>query len=92
MGMTFTKFDEPMFTKTNYAPWKLKMNVVLVKDDYAVEIRGKENKPKEIGDLDFEKKNKLVVADIIPSLDDFVLFSMIDQTTAKSLWYKLENL
>lgn len=47
---SITKFGILYFNWTNFAPWKLKMNMVLVKDNYEVILLGKEDKLKGMMD------------------------------------------
>lgn len=58
LKMTTTKFDVLKFNGINYALWKLKMNVALVKDDYAIAISGKENEPKWMTNSNLKLKIK----------------------------------
>lgn len=53
-----------------YSLWKLKMNVVLVKNGCAIAIECKENKPKGMFDDDFNEKDKLAMANLLLALDE----------------------
>lgn len=54
------------------------MNAIFVKEDCAVAIAGKENKPKDMTDNSFNKNDQLAITDFLLTLDDSVLFNMSD--------------
>ncbi|PON87731.1 hypothetical protein TorRG33x02_164260 [Trema orientale] len=85
-----TKFDMPRFNDSNHLAWKLKMHAILIKDGYAVALKGKENNPKEIKDQVFD--DELAMPNIYLALDEVVLFNVSEETKAKCLWKKLQNL
>lgn len=49
---------------------KLKINVVLAKENCTVAIEGKEKKSEDINNATFELKKKLLMADLLLILDD----------------------
>lgn len=60
------------------------MKTILVKEDYAIMIGDEEEYPKDMIYATFEEKKRLVVFDLLLSLDD-VLFNMSNQTTVEDL-------
>ena len=68
------------------------MRAILVKDGCLVALNGKEKKPAEMKDEIFAEKDELAMANIYLALDEVVLFNVSEETTAKGLWDKLQNL
>ncbi|KAI6682021.1 hypothetical protein NL676_035902 [Syzygium grande] len=89
---TSTKFEVPKFNGSNYPLWKLNMQAMLVKDGCVVALSCKDEKPTEMKDEEFAQKDQMAMADLLPALDDSVLFNVSEETTAKGLWEKLKNL
>ncbi|KAK6256141.1 hypothetical protein SCA6_017446 [Theobroma cacao] len=73
VGKSGTKFEIPRFDGTNFALWKLKMHVVLVKDGCVVALLTKEDKPEDMTDKQFIEKDKMALANLQLDLEDNVL-------------------
>ena len=68
------------------------MRAILVKDGCLVALNGKEKKPAVIKDEIFAENDELGIACIYLALNEVVLFNVSEETTAKGLWDKLQNL
>ena len=68
------------------------MRAILVKDGCLVALNGKEKKPAGIKDEIFAENDELAIACIYLALNKVVLFNVSEETTAKGLWDKLQNL
>ena len=66
------------------------MIAVLVKDGCAFTTEGKDNKPEDMTDVEFEKKNEPAKADILLVFDELVVFNVFEETTENILWDKLK--
>ncbi|KAD3641560.1 hypothetical protein E3N88_30784 [Mikania micrantha] len=92
MGTT-TKFDIEKFNgKNDFSLWRLKMRALLVHQGLVDALKGEVGLP--VGLSDSEKKQLMEKAHsaIILSLGDRVLREVSKETTAASVWTKLESL
>ena len=86
-----TKFEILRFNGFNYPAWKLKMHAIFIKDECAIALTGKENKPEGMTDKVFDKKDELAMTIIYLALDKVILFNVFEETIAKGLCDKLQN-
>lgn len=73
MSKCTTKFKIPKFDGKNFAIWKMMMHVILVKEGYAVALKGRCLKPSKITYGQFTKKDKIANVDILLALDDKIV-------------------
>lgn len=88
-----TKFEVEKFTGENdFGLWKMKMKAMLVKEGLDIALDGEEKLPTDM--KDDEKKNllKKAYSSLILGLGDRVLREVSKETTAASVWEKLEEL
>lgn len=76
VGKGTTKVEIWKFDGKNFTMWKVKMYLVLVKDDYLITLKGKSLKPIGMIDAQFDEKNEIAKADILLALDNKVLFNV----------------
>ena len=91
--MSSTKFEIEKFNgKNNFELWKLKMWDLLVQQGLQRALDGKRKKPLTITDDEWEHLDAKSLSTIRLCLVDDVLFNIIGETSAASLWNKLESL
>lgn len=61
------------------------MKAVLVKDGCTITIEGKDNKPEDMTDVEFETKDELAKADILHVIDELDVFNVFEETKANVL-------
>lgn len=71
------KFDR----NTNFGMWKLKMEVILIQDGVDIALQGKEKKPENITDKEFDRLDRKAKSSIILNLSDEVLSEVTSETT-----------
>lgn len=77
---------------TNWVTWKTKMEDLLYCKDLYGPIEGDKGKPVGTKDEDWNKLNRKTVGVIRQWIDDNVFHHVSTETTAHSLWKKLEEL
>ena len=91
--MSNAKFEVEKFTgKSNFALWKLKVMDLLVQQGLHKALDGATKKPATMNDSDWEDLDARALSTIRLCLADEVLFNIIEENTASSLWEKLEKL
>ena len=91
--MSSTKSEIEKFNgKNNFELWKLKMRDLLVQQGLQRALDGKRKKPLTITDDEWEDLDAKALSTIRLCLADDVLFNIIGETLAASLWNKLESL
>lgn len=71
------KFDR----NTNFGMWKLKMEAILIQDGVDIALQGKEKKPENITDKEFDRLDRKAKSSIILNLSDEVLSEVTSETT-----------
>ena len=90
--MSSTKFEIEKFNgKNNFELWKLKMRDLLVQQGLQRALDGKRKKPLIMTDDEWEDLDAKALSTICLCLADDVLFNIIGETSAVSLWNKLES-
>nr|GEU89796.1 retrovirus-related Pol polyprotein from transposon TNT 1-94 [Tanacetum cinerariifolium] len=88
-----TKFDIDKFEgKISFAIWKVHMQAVLTHHGYKKARRGIAHKPQSMSDEYWLELDEKALATIQLFLTREVLLEVIHETTATSLWLKLESL
>lgn len=77
--------------KNDFSYWKMQMKNLLISQKLHKALLGKEKKPKEMSDEDWEDLDMEARAAIILCLDRDVAFLVNDEATAASVWLKLES-
>ena len=91
--MSSAKFEIEKFNgKNKFELWKLKMWDLLVQQGLQRALDGKRKKPPTMTDDEWEDLDVKVLSKIHLCLADDVLFNIIGETLATSLWNKLESL
>ncbi|MGV8048355.1 hypothetical protein PJP07_29550, partial [Mycobacterium kansasii] len=76
---------------SNWTIWKANMEDLLYCKDLYSPILGISAKSKDMSDDDWKKMNREAVRFIRQWLDDFVFHHVSTETSAASLWLKLEG-
>ena len=88
--MSSHKFDLEKFNGSNdFTLWKVKMRALLVQQGCAFALEGEDKFPK---DTEEDVKKQIMAkahSVILLSVNDEVLWEVVDQTTASGLWDKL---
>nr|GEW40447.1 retrovirus-related Pol polyprotein from transposon TNT 1-94 [Tanacetum cinerariifolium] len=88
-----TKFDIDKFDgKISFTIWKVHMQAVLTHHGYKKALRSIAHKPQSMSDEDWLELDEKALATIQLFLTREVLREVIHETTAASLWLKLESL
>lgn len=82
------KFDG----RNNFCLWQMRMKSILIQQGIKVALSGKEKKPTKINDDDWVDIDERALSTIQLYLSDEVLYNVRKETTAKSLWEKIETL
>ena len=91
--MSSTKFEIEKFNgKNNFELWKLKMRELLVQQGLQRAFDEKRKNPLTITDDEWEDLDAKALSTIRLCLANDVLFNIIGETSAASLWNRLENL
>jgi hypothetical protein len=91
--MTITKFDIEKFDgNISFGLWRVRMLAVLTQNDLKIALKGKEKKPQDMSDSDWEQLDEKALTAIQLCLTDTVLKEVLGETTAAGLWLKLESL
>ena len=78
--------------KNNFEIWKVKMYDLLVQQGMAKALLGKSKQPYTITDNEWSDMDERELSNIRLCLADDVLFNIVLEKTATSLWTKLEKL
>ena len=91
--MSSTKFKIEKFNgKNNFDLWKLNMRDLLVQQGLQRALDVKRKIPLTITEDEWEDLDAKALSTIRLYLEDDVLFNIIGETSARSLWNKLESL
>ena len=91
--MSSSKFEIEKFSgKNNFELWKLKMRDVLVQQGLHKALDGKRKRPITMSNYDWEALDARALNTIRLCLADDVLFNIVVEKSAASLWNRLENL
>lgn len=73
--------------------WKVKIHVILLKDECAIALKGNGQKPHRITNTQFVEKDDIAKADIVLALNDKLLFNVQTMdTTNKEFWESLNQI
>ena len=86
--VTVERFDG----KKNFSLWQMRMKDVLVQQNLEEALNDKEDRPKEMTDKAWDRANSRAVSTIRLHLSDDVVYDVMGETQAKSLWEKLGDL
>lgn len=88
-----TKFEVERFNgKGDFSLWKKKMYALLVQQKVSKALAESDAKPDKMTDEDFAEMKEIAFSTIIMYLADNVLRQVNDQTTAKEVWAKLDEI
>ena len=91
--MSSTKVEIEKFRgKNNFEMWKLKMWYLLVQQGLQKSLDGKRNKPLTMIYDEWEELHGRALISIRLCLVDDVLFNIVEEKSATSLWSKLESI
>ncbi|KAK6791798.1 hypothetical protein RDI58_010879 [Solanum bulbocastanum] len=91
--MSTTKFDIEKFDgKFSFSIWKIQMKDVLTHNGLKKALAQKSKKPDSMNDEQCEELDEKELSSIQVSLSKEVLWEVFRETTAASLWLKLESL
>ena len=89
MSKMATKFEIQKFNESNFSLWKMKIKVVLKKDNCLAAI---DKRPKGITDTKWEETDGNDVANLHLALADEVLSSIVEKKSTKEIWDTLTKL
>ena len=78
--------------KNNFELWKLKIQALLVQQGLHKSLDGKRKRPLTMTDDEWEELDATALSTIRLCLGDDVLFNIVEEKSATSLWSKLESL
>ena len=88
--MSSTKFEIENFNgKNNFELWKLKMRDLLVQQGLQIALDEKRKRPLTMTEDEWEDPDSKALSTICLCLADDVLFNIIGETLATSVWNKL---
>lgn len=65
-----TKFEIPKFNRKNFTIWRIKIYIILVKNNCAIALKGKILKSQKMIVAKFDEKYEIIEVDILLALDD----------------------
>ena len=82
----------PFDGRSNFPLWQRKMRNILIQQDLHMCILGVEHKPEEMSTEAWNKADLKAMSSIELHLSDEVTYNVMEETTAKGTWDKLEKL
>lgn len=91
--MATLKYDLPLLDRdTRFSLWQVKMRAVLAQMDLDDALFGRDKMPAAWSDEEKERKDRKALSQIHLHLSNNILQEVLKETTAASLWLKLEQI
>ena len=83
---------KPFDGRSNFTLWQRKMENILIQQDLHTCILGVAHKPEDMTKEAWDKADLKAISSIELHLSDEVMYNVMEETTAKGMWDKLEKL
>ena len=91
--MATLKYDIPLLDRdTRFSLWQVKMRAVLAQLDLDDALLGRDKMPASWSDEENDRKDRKALSHIHLHLSNNILQEVLKETTAASLWLKLEQI